>query len=308
MSTKHESKAETSTHDFPVRRDPLTYLWLMNQRRRGNRHNGPMCRGCGYAISGLTSSTCPECGANISELGIVDPRGIHVAPIVIAVLIMWSISVLILRNIIEPIVETSWFTEATVIVDADCTWSPTSRAYRSINLEAVGSRSANASIADPLDVEVLKVYIIPRDSPSPSHAAIAFNAHTMASMPLRHIHSRDVPTGEPEGDPKDAFLEWWTECELDPEDAAQRQELEFIWSLIQIARNLDMNQFQLTLSQSSSLVLQNSHSGHGFDTVLVPIRAHRLLRWSWFAMWLTGVVLLVWRVRRLPRRSLPAAT
>ena len=33
----------------------------------------PSCRACGYAVRGLPSFTCPECGSDLREVGIVTP-------------------------------------------------------------------------------------------------------------------------------------------------------------------------------------------------------------------------------------------
>jgi hypothetical protein len=34
----------------------------------------PSCRACGYAVKGLPSFTCPECGSDLRDVGIDTPR------------------------------------------------------------------------------------------------------------------------------------------------------------------------------------------------------------------------------------------
>jgi hypothetical protein len=39
----------------------------------GPRVTVPSCRACGYAVKGLPSFTCPECGSDLREVGIDTP-------------------------------------------------------------------------------------------------------------------------------------------------------------------------------------------------------------------------------------------
>jgi|SRR5688572_19151352 len=42
-------------------------------RFRGPKVTVPSCRACGYAVKGLPSFTCPECGSDLREVGIDTP-------------------------------------------------------------------------------------------------------------------------------------------------------------------------------------------------------------------------------------------
>src|SRR3954453_23556332 len=42
-------------------------------RRSGSKGPGPPCRACGYAVRGLPSFRCPECGSDLREVGIDTP-------------------------------------------------------------------------------------------------------------------------------------------------------------------------------------------------------------------------------------------
>jgi hypothetical protein len=39
----------------------------------GQKVTEPSCRACGYAVKGLPSFTCPECGSDLREVGIDTP-------------------------------------------------------------------------------------------------------------------------------------------------------------------------------------------------------------------------------------------
>ncbi len=51
----------------------LTYLWyrVLKGKRGGDL---PTCAKCGYAVRGLPGLDCPECGADLREVGIVTPK------------------------------------------------------------------------------------------------------------------------------------------------------------------------------------------------------------------------------------------
>jgi len=51
----------------------LLYLWYRVFKGRSGG-DLPTCAGCGYAVRGLTGLTCPECGADLREVGIVTPK------------------------------------------------------------------------------------------------------------------------------------------------------------------------------------------------------------------------------------------
>lgn len=67
----------------------LSYLWYRVLKvKRGS--DLPTCAGCGYAVRGLAGLECPECGADLREVGIVTPkqRGL-VSPVLFVLL--WTL-------------------------------------------------------------------------------------------------------------------------------------------------------------------------------------------------------------------------
>ena len=47
--------------------------WTFIRPRRASAA-GPCCAGCGYSVHGLTGFTCPECGRDLREVGILTPH------------------------------------------------------------------------------------------------------------------------------------------------------------------------------------------------------------------------------------------
>ena len=53
-------------------------VWLLVRPRKAEPASGGKCGQCGYGVRGIASTTCPECGADLREVGIVAgerPRG-----------------------------------------------------------------------------------------------------------------------------------------------------------------------------------------------------------------------------------------
>lgn len=67
----------------------LIYLWYRVFKQRTGS-GLPVCGQCGYAVRGLGGLVCPECGADLREVGIVTPgRSGRVIPIVF--IIAWTL-------------------------------------------------------------------------------------------------------------------------------------------------------------------------------------------------------------------------
>ena len=45
-------------------------------RDKARRSDGAVCGRCGYSVKGLESFNCPECGADLREVGIHRPGGV----------------------------------------------------------------------------------------------------------------------------------------------------------------------------------------------------------------------------------------
>ena len=49
-------------------------------RKRGRPIDNPACGKCGYSVQGLPTFTCPECGSDLRNVGIVTPGGSGISP------------------------------------------------------------------------------------------------------------------------------------------------------------------------------------------------------------------------------------
>ncbi len=50
-------------------------VWAQCRRRAGVKADAGVCGACGYTVKGLTTFTCPECGADLRQAGIQRPGG-----------------------------------------------------------------------------------------------------------------------------------------------------------------------------------------------------------------------------------------
>lgn len=62
----------------------------------------PRCGACGYAVRGVKTLTCPECGSDLREAGIVTPAQQQIiGPI--AFVLLWSVVLLIVTLMLTSI-------------------------------------------------------------------------------------------------------------------------------------------------------------------------------------------------------------
>ncbi|MHC4991898.1 MAG: hypothetical protein ACYTGC_13055 [Planctomycetota bacterium] len=78
----------------------LLLVGLLLVVHRGPRVRAPSCGGCGYAVAGLATLRCPECGADLREVGIRTPspqRGRSVGWVAI-----WTLGLLLTATLVSP--------------------------------------------------------------------------------------------------------------------------------------------------------------------------------------------------------------
>jgi hypothetical protein len=115
----------------------LAVATVVVRRRRAQRITQPVCGQCGYAVEGLPSFTCPECGSDLRAVGIVTPGPARPLRPITRV-ILWTIMLPI------PACLVSLVLLLTVIPSVESTreaqsFEPVSGAYSSIEMVGTGS-------------------------------------------------------------------------------------------------------------------------------------------------------------------------
>lgn len=108
-------------------------------RRGGVRR--PSCGSCGYAVAGLDGLTCPECGADLRDVGIETPAGARspwVVPFAIAVL--WSIGIAIVASIVTPLVHRAF--PRPYSTTATWTFTPAEVEFDTVTIDFSGTGSS----------------------------------------------------------------------------------------------------------------------------------------------------------------------
>ncbi len=49
-------------------------ILLARAFRSGKQKSDPVCGKCGYIVRGISTLTCPECGSDLREVGIIAPK------------------------------------------------------------------------------------------------------------------------------------------------------------------------------------------------------------------------------------------
>jgi len=73
----------------------LMYIWFRAAQRPTPNAGIANCGRCGYALFGIKSMTCPECGADFTSVGIISPnmRKRYISPI--AFVMLWALCLII---------------------------------------------------------------------------------------------------------------------------------------------------------------------------------------------------------------------
>jgi len=107
--------------------------FLLGRYLKLRRNRVPQCGHCGYAVAGLSSSTCPECGNNLQLVGIITPSLRRPVPrrwgyllwTLFLPMTIYTIVILLINNVLHGI----------VIIDQSITLSkPDSGLYDHIDL------------------------------------------------------------------------------------------------------------------------------------------------------------------------------
>jgi len=121
-------------------------LVVVRLGRRGKRVREPVCGACGYAVWGLETFICPECGGDLREVGITTPNTQRaLSPIAVAVLwtVLLPIPALIVSGAVYAVLPQVYYTSNNTTLS-----SPGSGAYRNAIIRASGASTDQANAVD----------------------------------------------------------------------------------------------------------------------------------------------------------------
>jgi len=268
----------------------LVGLLLLRRGKAGVTQ--PACGKCGYAVAGLPTFTCPECGSDLRAVGIVMPKSDHGLRRV-AWAVLWTIllplpMLLIARLGLQvglPMVGTN--------ADTVTLTAPTSGAYQSVTIAASGSgpvRSTSRAGTVPVQTVTLQLLGI-REEASP----LTLDAGTLTS--------RWTPSQGPsrQGPLTTQVLgEWMASVGVDPNDAEVQQEIGHLVGLIRSAASGS------PLSGDTGGMFRHvNQSSNSSATPAPSAKAIVLLFFVfWFVLWVAGL----WRCLRRKTAPPPVAT
>jgi len=189
-------------------------VFILASRKRGPRVSDPSCGRCGYAVRGLPTFTCPECGADLREVGIVTPGHSGMSPRMRGVLLVliWTLALPVAAFVATIVIVTA-IPQTTTTTAKRILNSPKPNAYDEIHLTQVRADRGSARMSNILTVTL----ILAEAGPSPM---------TVDSM--NHGYSYRSKTGSEvraDADPDTrAFLDWMAEAGIDAQNAQVKLE------------------------------------------------------------------------------------
>jgi hypothetical protein len=198
-------------------------VWLgISMRNKAARAAaaGPVCGACAYSVIGLTTMTCPECGADLRAAGILAPRTPRPTAPVTNAIIGFTVLLGIIALIVTPALlsilpaRRSYGQEVRLL-------SPTSGAYNQVVLRSRGRSWGAGHTLLPVELEL---QLNPPTSsaakpPQPARMTVRPDgAHKYTAAPGAPPISRSSGFGPA------AVLDWMKAAGLDTAQPALRQE------------------------------------------------------------------------------------
>ncbi len=188
-------------------------ILLFRRRRLGEQE--PVCGKCGYLVKGLTTFTCPECGSDLREVGIVT-SGMRTPLSPLARAIIWTIVLplpaLLLSGLIVVLVPPIHKVTETRA------YKPSSGAYPEITLTSTGKGPQYGSVP----VQRLTFQL----KPNPGTASPA-NAGELivdpANLGYQYLRRDGQIVKEPSGLDADVILAWMATAGIQKDSAIQTQ-------------------------------------------------------------------------------------
>ena len=266
-------------------------LWAVWQTRRRSRTSEPACGRCGYFVTGLSGTVCPECGSDLRAVGVVAPGDARQAPtrFRLAVLtLLLPLPIVLSWQLVHPVLPKRHSTMSIITLS-----QPASGAYRQIRIEASGQRWSF----------IPRRHILPMDLSIRVDRESEHDLYFFADLerPVGDKRTVDFGDGRTYIAPlvrtlgyinRDVLLEWLVrDGQLDRDDAlrAEMQELE--------------------------LLLQKGMRGGGFTPVAGPnwssvsaggggsLTTPPWMLAAWIVLWVIVALLIGWRIRRRAKAS-----
>ncbi len=272
----------------------VAVLALLVVRRGKAGVTRPSCGKCGYAVAGLPTFTCPECGSDLREVGIVMPRtGGSWGRVGWAV--VWSVLWLVVLPIpgfmlaARPIVASAP-TVATVTTTVTLS-NPASEAYTSVELVGTSTQTSGAGRSGARGaVQDVQLGLAAPHGQAPALAV------DPAALTSRWV----TPKGEVHEDPfgPDVLAEWMASVGVDPNDGRVQQEIAYLDKLVRGAGQGSLASVR-TGSEFSS-VASGSQTGTvslaGAGTTMQKVRLLAFtMAGGWIVIWGVGLWLCLRR-------------
>ncbi|MFG0330064.1 MAG: hypothetical protein ACF8PN_09220 [Phycisphaerales bacterium] len=103
-------------------------VWRSSRSARKLRETGPVCGQCAYPVRGVTTFTCPECGCDYRNVGILSPAispGYGPTSFAIA----WTLIIFVIGLFVVPLVSTT-LGPRVLTAESSYSYRPSSGAYR----------------------------------------------------------------------------------------------------------------------------------------------------------------------------------
>ena len=243
------------------------------RRRKRPKISEPSCGQCGYAVRGLPGFTCPECGSDLRDVGIVTPQ-MRPRPSRVLPALGWTLLVLILFVVSTRLVVGN-IRHTTIKSDTRTLKSPKSQAYKNLILQADGpTRNGQLQVKElkmtlsPSTGNILPMDIDPDD--------LSYEYKDAKGSVVRQATALDL----------EGMLVWMKEAGVDTASPGVREEANEVVQYLQLVSNGSVN------------------NNYQFDHFRGGMRSHRTTGTSshdwvaqasiafWGVIWLLGI----WRI------------
>ncbi|MGQ9649576.1 MAG: hypothetical protein ACUVXJ_05670 [Phycisphaerae bacterium] len=260
---------------------PTVLLVILIMRRRGRHVGEPACGKCGYAVRGLPTFTCPECGSDLREVGIVTEGQSSMSPAMRGwlLVLVWTLILPIPACLVTALIGQAApqvnSTTARKTLD-----DPRSNAYRRIELVQNRVKRDSTVLSNDLTVMLL-----------PSQGEFLELEYYAKARRYAYRRKSGEKVQADGGLDMKVILDWMAQAGIDIEDQQVKSEAAELTSMIQAASGglvSDLRHRQFSSSGASA----SSHVGPPSWLLIVAAV-------FWLAVWLLGC----WRFWKISTRK-----